>query len=132
MSVTRFKNDKNFESSTIEKSLEVVEEIVSHATIKIKKYYPNAKIDVSVPENIIFVPMDCVIIEQVLINLVENVIRHGKTNEVKNVPRSFINKEGNFVTEEMLTYLRPLIVGEPKVSYQDGLPQYASLEHLYR
>lgn len=53
-------------------------------------------------------------------------------NEVKNVPRSFINKEGNFVTEEMLTYLRPLIVGEPKVSYQDGLPQYASLEHLYR
>ena len=53
-------------------------------------------------------------------------------NEVKNVPRSFFNKEGNFVTEEMLTYLRPLIVGEPKVSYQDGLPQYASLEHLYR
>ena len=53
-------------------------------------------------------------------------------NEVKNVPRSFINKEGNYVTEEMLTYLRPLIVGEPKVSYQNGLPQYASLEHLYR
>ena len=83
LSVTRFRNDKNVETSTIEKSLEVVEEIVSHTTVKIKKYYPDAKIDVSVPENVIFVPMDCVLIEQVLINLVENVIRHGKTNEVK-------------------------------------------------
>lgn len=53
-------------------------------------------------------------------------------NEVKNVPRSFINEAGNYVTEDMLTYLRPLIVGEPNVSYQDGLPQFATLEHLYK
>ena len=53
-------------------------------------------------------------------------------NEVKCVPRSYINEAGNYVTEEMLTYLRPLIVGEPNVSYQNGLPQFASLEHLYK
>ncbi|MDD6193957.1 MAG: 6-phosphofructokinase [Lachnospiraceae bacterium] len=53
-------------------------------------------------------------------------------NQVKNVPRSYINQAGNYVTEEMLTYLRPLIAGEPKVEYKDGLPQFAPLNHLYK
>ena len=53
-------------------------------------------------------------------------------NEVRNVPRSFINEAGNDVTAEMLTYLRPLIVGEPTITYKDGIPQYASFQHLYR
>lgn len=53
-------------------------------------------------------------------------------NEVKSVPRSYINEAGNYVTEEMLTYLRPLIAGESEVTYQKGLPQFASFEHLYK
>ena len=52
-------------------------------------------------------------------------------NEVKNVPRDFINEQGNDVTEKMLTYLRPLIQGEPAITYKDGMPEFASLSHLY-
>ncbi len=51
-------------------------------------------------------------------------------NGVKNVPREWINEEGNDVTEEMIDYLRPLILGEPAVSYKDGLPDYLEVPHL--
>ena len=51
-------------------------------------------------------------------------------NGVKAVPREWINERGNDVTEEMLTYLKPLIKGEAKVEYVDGLPQYLDVTHL--
>ena len=53
-------------------------------------------------------------------------------NGVRSVPLSFINEEGNDVTGEMLAYLRPLIVGEPQITYRDGLPQYLSVSHLIK
>ncbi len=52
-------------------------------------------------------------------------------NAVKSVPRNYINEAGNNVTEEMIQYLQPLIVGEPNVTYKDGIPQYLPLNHLY-
>ena len=55
---------------------------------------------------------------------------HDAANMVKNVPVSWITPDGHDVTEEMLDYLRPLIVGEPSVSYKNGLPEYLSVEHL--
>ncbi|WP_027438610.1 6-phosphofructokinase [Lachnospira multipara] len=51
-------------------------------------------------------------------------------NGVKAVPREWINERGNDVTEEMLTYLKPLIKGEAKLEYVDGLPQYLDVTHL--
>lgn len=51
-------------------------------------------------------------------------------NTEKMVPRSWINKEGNDVTEEMLTYLRPLIEGIPQTPYRNGLPDYIDIRHL--
>ncbi len=43
-------------------------------------------------------------------------------NKIKKVPDSFINKDGNYVTDECVSYLLPLIRGELKVKYKDGLP----------
>ena len=45
-------------------------------------------------------------------------------NEERMVPQQWINRRGNDVTEEMLTYLRPLIQGESTPAYEGGLPQY--------
>ncbi len=45
-------------------------------------------------------------------------------NAVRSVPRSYINDEGNFVTEECLNYLIPLVKGEKKLKYKNGLPMY--------
>lgn len=52
-------------------------------------------------------------------------------NQVKSVPREWINAEGNDVTDAMVNYLRPLIAGEPHLSYTDGLANYLSTKHLY-
>ncbi len=45
-------------------------------------------------------------------------------NKIREVPREFINKEGNFPTDECLRYLKPLIAGEYPVRYRDGLPRH--------
>lgn len=51
-------------------------------------------------------------------------------NAVKTVPREWINAEGNYVTEEFLNYVRPLVVGIPQVPYRNGLPDYIDVRHL--
>ncbi|MBQ4283631.1 MAG: 6-phosphofructokinase [Lachnospira sp.] len=51
-------------------------------------------------------------------------------NKAKEVPRSFINEQGNDVTEDMIDYLRPLIQGELCISYENGLPCYLPIKHL--
>jgi len=49
---------------------------------------------------------------------------HDIANEAKEVPKEWINESHNWVTEEMVDYLKPLVLGEPKLEYQDGLPVY--------
>lgn len=44
-------------------------------------------------------------------------------NEVKTVPKNFINDRGNQVTDECLEYILPLILGETEVIYEKGLPK---------
>ncbi|MCR4716483.1 MAG: 6-phosphofructokinase [Lachnospiraceae bacterium] len=51
-------------------------------------------------------------------------------NQAKSVPREWINPEGNDVTEDMINYLRPLILGEPKIRFKNGIPDYLSIKHL--
>lgn len=43
-------------------------------------------------------------------------------NKEKLFPTSWINSEGNGVTEEALGYFLPLIQGEPEVPYKNGIP----------
>ena len=48
-------------------------------------------------------------------------------NQVKTVPASYINEEGNGITEEGLAYLLPLIQGELTPVFRDGLPVHIIL-----
>lgn len=43
-------------------------------------------------------------------------------NQVKTVPDAYINEAGNGITEAGIAYLRPLIAGECRPEYRDGLP----------
>ncbi|MBR2474467.1 MAG: 6-phosphofructokinase [Clostridia bacterium] len=45
-------------------------------------------------------------------------------NMVKSVPSEYINNDGNGITEAGLAYLRPLIVGETKPLYDNGIPMH--------
>ena len=49
-------------------------------------------------------------------------------NLEKKVPLEWINKEGNYVTEDFIKYARPLIEGEISVPMKNGLPDYVRLD----
>ena len=43
-------------------------------------------------------------------------------NKVRYVPKDFINKRGNNVTDKCMEYIAPLIKGERNIKYENGLP----------
>ncbi|WP_099716570.1 MULTISPECIES: sensor histidine kinase KdpD [unclassified Clostridium] len=71
LSMTRFDGG----NMKVKKSMEIVEEVVYEAVQRTSKRLKNHKIKVSVPENVIMVPMDGSLIEQVLINLFDNALK---------------------------------------------------------
>lgn len=60
---------------------EVVEEIIGGAVRRALKYFPGRNIRINVPEEVLFIPMDGKLIEQVLINLINNAIEHSNTQD---------------------------------------------------
>lgn len=67
------------EGAQIQKIPEAVEEVVADAVRKFRKLYPELPVETEVPEEVLFVPMDAVLICQVLTNLLENAVLHGRT-----------------------------------------------------
>lgn len=51
-------------------------------------------------------------------------------NQEKCVPLEWISKNQCDVTSQMLDYLRPLIQGEPTITYANGIPVYSDVSHL--
>lgn len=50
-------------------------------------------------------------------------------NKEKKVPSDWINQEGNDVTENMISYLKPLIEGEIDLQYVGGIPKYLPVNY---
>lgn len=51
-------------------------------------------------------------------------------NVEKQMPRSYITRDGFGITEAARDYLEPLIQGEDYPSYKNGLPQYTRLKNI--
>lgn len=49
-------------------------------------------------------------------------------NLEKKVPQEWINDDGNWVTQELIDYLAPLVEGELTCDFKDGIPQYVLLK----
>ena len=77
LSITRIGDGSD--SAKIDKVDEVIEEIIGSAVLKLKKRFPEIEISVKLPDDLVIVPMDGILIEQVLVNLLENAVLHGKT-----------------------------------------------------
>lgn len=75
LSVTRI-DERSMKIAT---SMESVEEVCAEAIRRLKKRLPSADIHVSVPEEYLLIPMDAMLIEQVIINLLENAVVHSKS-----------------------------------------------------
>lgn len=51
-------------------------------------------------------------------------------NLAKEVPLEWISKDHHDVTDEMIAYLKPLVIGETQTEYKDGIVNYLPIPHL--
>ena len=49
-------------------------------------------------------------------------------NEIKRVPRDFIDSENSYITQKGIDYVLPLIQGEKNVKYVMGMPHHFEIE----
>lgn len=73
LSITRIDGDNEIVTNT-----ELAEELIETAVRKFQKRHPDSlPIDIILPDEPVLVPMDIVLMEQVLLNLLENALIHG-------------------------------------------------------
>lgn len=56
----------------------VLDELIDSVIIKFKKRYPEQKIEIDIPGEVVMIPIDALLIEQVLVNLLENAVQHAE------------------------------------------------------
>ena len=109
LSVTRVDADK----VRLSKHSVVLEELIDALLVKFHKHYPDTAVQVAIPEHFVSIPMDPVLIEQVLMNLLENAVFHarGMRNlwlrvEIQNKFATFIvEDDGCGIPEERMKHL---------------------------
>lgn len=74
LSVTRIDDSV----AKIAKSPVVLDELLDSVIVKFNKHYPNQKVQLSVPNEFVSIPMDAILIQQVLMNIMENAIMHAE------------------------------------------------------
>lgn len=65
------------ENLSIRTSVESLEEVISDALLKFQSHHPTAQITVKIPQELLLIPMDALLIEQVINHLLENAILHS-------------------------------------------------------
>ena len=73
LSITRIGDTQ----ARITKQPEAAEEVLAGAVRKFRKRFPAISVEVRAPEELLIVPMDPILVEQVLSNLLENAALHG-------------------------------------------------------
>ena len=76
LSITRIGNNQD---PRITKAPEAAEEVLGDAVQKFRRRFPHIRVNIEVPDELLLVPMDPILIVQVLSNLLENAVIHGKT-----------------------------------------------------
>lgn len=109
---------------------ELVEELFEEAVHKFKLRYPDARIYVQVPNEIIFVNVEAKLIEQVILNLLENAHIHGSSNvpfvlfaeSDKKYVYIRVKDFGVGITDEVYKYLNePLFISDDSKNKYKGI-----------
>ena len=79
LSVTRIGDG---EGSALHMQEEALEEVIGAAVLSFRKRNADVAVEVSVPDTVLMVRMDPVLIQQVMQNLLDNAVIHGKTTSV--------------------------------------------------
>jgi len=78
----------------------VLEELVDALLVKFHKHYPDQRVQVQIPETFVSIPMDPVLIEQVLMNLLENAVFHAKGMKKLSLRVELSDKDALFYVED--------------------------------
>ena len=109
----------------ISKQEELAEEIIGSAVLKFKKRFPDVEITVKMPEEMVLVPMDGTLIEQVLVNLLENSVLHGKYTSKIEISVTLQENRVQFCVDDNGAGIRSSVL--PKI-FDGGLRQEAGEE----
>ncbi len=77
LSVTKIGN----RGAKLKKLMEPVEEVIADSVVRCKKYHPGLKVTIHQPDELLMIPMDPILIRQVVTNLLDNAYRHGSSEE---------------------------------------------------
>lgn len=94
LSITRI----NSTPASLHKSPEAAEEVMAESVRKLRKRFPQPPVEIRMPDELVMVPMDPILIEQVLTNLMENVVYHAKATKI----RMNLVTEGNDAVFEII------------------------------
>ncbi len=56
----------------------VLEELIDSVILKFRKRYPTQKVELELPDDVVIIPMDAMLIEQVIVNILENAVQHAR------------------------------------------------------
>ena len=56
----------------------VLEELIDAVILKFKKRYPGQSVEIEIPDDLVIIPMDAILIEQVIVNILENAAQHAE------------------------------------------------------
>lgn len=94
LSLTRIQDGR----LNLTKQTEAIEEVIGSTLDRISKHYPNLEISVEVPKDCLLIPMDAKLIQQVLLNLIDNAIKHtGNNKEI-----SIITKKDSITNQAII------------------------------
>ena len=74
LSVTRFETG----TVSVQKTPTVLEELIDTVLVRFQKHYPDVNVTVDLPDSFVVIPMDSMLISQVLMNLLENAVLHAE------------------------------------------------------
>ncbi|MBQ8317929.1 MAG: DUF4118 domain-containing protein [Lachnospiraceae bacterium] len=73
LSVTKI----NGQGVSIKKTPIMLEELIDTTLVKFKSKHSDVEVEIDIPDEFMFIPMDAMLIGQVIMNILENAIRHG-------------------------------------------------------
>ena len=94
LSITRI----NSTPASLHTSPEAAEEVAAESVRKFRKRFAQMPVEIRMPEELIMAPMDPILIEQVITNLLENVVYHAHATKI----RLNLKAEGGFAEFEII------------------------------
>lgn len=93
LSVTRIQDG----TMPLKKREEMLEEVAGDALLTTRRRFPDCRVELELSEDILYLPMDPILIKQVMVNLLENAIRHS--GDMEHIRMRLYRQEDWAVTE---------------------------------